>query len=200
MSFFDKLKQEVGKSAQEAVKNATDNQNSDGLAGASCVTVAVGNMPTTLDSFKAMEGNDFKDPNKVAALTVVALCMYPINKDLCIEMLNHLKGPRPLSSYEIQFLSDRFRDKAYLAASYFVGATPENEYEPSEPLTVNVYKTSHSEDLIGEGYLQLFLKSGGADSARGVKLRKKESTGQWFLWEYHLLPDIRKPKSADPWA
>ncbi len=200
MGFFDKLKKEMGKNVKDAVGNIADNQNSDGLARATCTKVDISSMPATLDQFKSMDGADFKDPNKVVALTVVALCIYPLNKDLSIEMLNYLKGPRPLSNYEIQFLSDRFRDKKYLAASYFEGATPENEYEPSEPLEIKVYKTSHSEDLIGEGYLQLFLKSGGADSARGVKLRQKESTGEWFLWEYHLLPDIRKPKSADPWA
>ncbi len=200
MSFFDKLKREVSTNAKEAFKNIVENENSDGLGNASCVSIKIGAMPSTIEEFKAMDGADFKDENKVAALTVVALCMYPINKDLCVEMLNHLKGPRPLSNYEIQFLRDRFMDKEYIAQSYFVGATPENEYEPSEPLTINVYKTGHSEDLIGEGYLQLFLKSGGADSGRGVKLRKKESTGEWFLWEYLLLPDIRKPKSADPWA
>ncbi len=200
MGFFDKLKNEIGKNVRDAASNIAENQNSDGLANASCVDVAISGMPASLDQLKIMDGADFKDPNKVAALTVVALCLYPINKEICIDMLNYLKGPRPLSNYEIQFLSDRFRDKKYLAASYFVGAAPDNEYEPCEPLTIKVYKTSHSEDLIGEGYLQLFLKSGGADSARGVKLRRKESTGEWFLWEYHLLPDIRKPKSADPWA
>ena len=42
--------------------------------------------------------------------------------------------------------------------------------------------------------------SGGADSARQIKLRTKPSTGQWFLWEQFLLADIRKPVSADPWA
>ncbi len=200
MGFFDKLKKEVGKNVNEAMSNISTNNNSDGLAGASCVDVAISSMPATLEQLKAMDGADFKDPNKVVALTVVALCLYPLNKETCIDMLNYLKGPRPLSNYEIQFLSDRFRDKGYLAASYFEGATPENEYEPKEPLNIKVYKTSHSEDLIDEGYLQLFLKSGGADSARGVKLRLKQSTNEWFLWEYHLLPDIRKPKSADPWA
>ncbi len=196
MGFLDKLKKEVG----DVTSDVSENHANDGLNGAQCTTVSISSMPSGIEAFKTMDGADFKDPNKVAALTVVALCMYPVNKDLCVDMLNYLKGPRPLSNYEIQFLRDRFRDKDYLAASYLNGATPENDYEPKEPLSVSVFKTGHSEDQIGEGYLQLFLKSGGADSARGVKLRKKESTGEWFLWEYFLLPDIRKPKSADPWA
>ncbi len=196
MGFLDNLKSSVG----DTVASATDDHANDGLANSNCVSVGFTKMPSSLAEFKTLDGADFKDPNKVAALTVLALCFYPANKDLSIEMLNFLKGPRPLSAYEIQFLADRFRGAEYLANSYFVGATPENNYEPSSPYTINVYKTSHSEDLIGEGYLQLFLKSGGADSARGVKLRKKESTGEWFLWEYMLLPGIRKPVAQDPWA
>lgn len=44
------------------------------------------------------------------------------------------------------------------------------------------------------------MKSTGADTEREVRLRLKKSTGQWFLNEEYLLPDIRVPKSADPWA
>ncbi len=200
MGFFDKLKDSVEGGAKSIAKDMAGEHQNDGLARASCTSVVVGEMPTSLDDLKEMQGADFKTPANVVALTVVALCMYPVNKELSIEMLNFLKGPRPLSAYEKQFLADRFRGKDYLAASYFNGATPQNGYEPQSPLAVMVYETSHSKDQIDEGYLQLFLKSGGADSARGVKLRKKQSTGEWFLWEYFLLPDIRKPVSEDPWA
>ncbi len=202
MSFLDKLKKGMEKGAealQDMAEDIADGVN-DGLNGASCEKVVLSDIPTDLEAFKAMDGMDFKDPNKVVALTVAALCVYPADKQTSIDMLNHLKGPRPLSAYEMSFLADRFRGKDYLAASYLDGATYKNNYEPSSPYTVSVYKTSHSEAQFGEGYLQLYLKSGGADSARGVKLRKKESTNQWFLWEYFLLPDIRKPIEQDPWA
>ncbi len=198
MGFFDKIKSDVQNTANSGVGGA--NQVNDGLNNASHESVIISKMPSSLAEFKAMDGADLKNPNKVVALTVVALCMYPVDKNLSIEMLNFLKGPKPLSAYEIQFLADRLRGKDYLAVSYFNGAVPQNNYEPSEPYTINVHKTSHSEDLLAEGYLQLFVKSGGADTARGVKLRTKPSTGEWFLWEYMLLPDIRKPIAADPWA
>ncbi len=199
MGFLDHLKNTVDTCASSTAEHSATTSANDGLVNAECVRVSVC-MPADLTTFKTMDGADFKNPYKVAALTVVALCLYPVNAPLSIELLNYLKGPKPLSAYEVQFLKDRFRGKDYLAASYLDGATPENNYEPKEPYAVHVYKTSHSEDLLQEGYLQLFLKSGGADSARGVKLRKKESTGEWFLWEYLLLPDIRKPICADPWA
>ena len=48
-----------------------------------------------------------------------------------------------------------------------------------------------------QNYAVMHLKSGGADSPRQIKLRKKGN--QWFLWEQFVLVDIRAPKSADPW-
>ncbi len=200
MGFFDKLIHSAESTAKNFARDVGSDLVNAGLGNAKCTSVPVQGMPASLAEFQAMDGADFKDPNKVVALTVVALCAYPHSKDLCISMLNHLKGPSPLSAYETQFLGDRFRGKDYLAISYLAGATPQNNYTPSEPYTIHVYETSHSHDMIGEGYLQLYLKSGGADTARPVRLRKKESTGEWFLWEYFLLPDIRKPTSADPWA
>ncbi len=196
MSFFDKLKKKAEQTAQGLMEDVQDKV----LSNSKEETIDIADIPTTLEDFKNMNTTNFKDANSIAALTVVALCVYLVSSNLSIEMLNYLKGPRPLSAYEIQFLRDRFRDSDYLALSFFEGATPENNYEPSMPLKIKVYTTPHSEDLIKEGYIQLFLQSGGADSKRGVKLRQKESTGEWFLWEYFLLPDIRKPDEKDPWA
>ncbi len=198
MGFFDKLKNNVENTANSIANDI--GSNPDGLANASCVSNVLDKIPSSVDELKTMDGADLKDPNKVIALTIAAFCSYPVNKDICIEMLNFLKGPKPLSPYEKQFLRDRLSGKEYVISSYFDGATPQNNYEPKSPYTIKVYKTPHSEDLIGEGYLQLFLKSGGADNARGIKLRSKPSTGQWFLWEYFILPDIRKPVASDPWA
>lgn len=35
---------------------------------------------------------------------------------------------------------------------------------------------------------------------RSIKLRKKPSTGQWFLNDIQCLSEIRVPQEADPWA
>ena len=43
------------------------------------------------------------------------------------------------------------------------------------------------------------LTSGGADNPRHIKLRKKGSTGQWFLNDILCLSDIRTPANEDPW-
>ena len=133
-------------------------------------------------------------------MTVLAFCYYPQNKDLSLQMLNYLRGPRPLSGGDLSFFADRFRDGDYVPRSYFKGAVPENNYEPAEPYTIEFFENPYSRANYNEGYLTLYINSGGADSARSVKLRLKPSTGQWFLWEQFLLVGIRTPVSADPWA
>ena len=112
-------------------------------------------------------------------------------------MLNWLRGPRPLSGFDISFLNDRFRDGYHVIFSYFAGATPENNYTPDTPYSVTVESNAYSD--ANKGYMKLLIRSGGADSPREVVLRMK-GDGQWLLWDQFLLPDIRTPKAADPWA
>ena len=139
-------------------------------------------------------------PFKTAAMTVLAFTYYPVDKEMSLAMLDFIKGPKPLSPLEKQFIADRFRDKDYVPRSYFVGATPDNNYEPSTPYTINFFENPHARENIDDGYLTLQVQSGGADSPRQIKLRTKPSTGEWFLWEQFILSDIRPPKAADPWA
>ena len=157
-------------------------------------------MPASPDEMKMLPAADLTVPAFTAALTAAALAVYPADKDASAAMLNWLKGPQPLTQYEIQFLSDRFRGKEYIAASFFEGASPKNNYTPDLPFSIKVFETPHSSAQAEEGYMQLYLKSSGADSLRPVKLRLKASTGEWFLWEQMLLSDIRIPESSDPWA
>ena len=114
-------------------------------------------------------------------------------------MLDALLGPRPLNGADKQFIQDRFRGKAYLMRSYFKGATPKNNYTPSQPYTVDVQTNDYTYQQ--EGYARFLITCGGADSPRPMTLRKKGSTGEWFLWDYKgLLSGIRIPASEDPWA
>lgn len=163
-------------------------------------TVTLGALPRNPEELKASGLLDFTKPQNIAAMTVAALDVCASDRETGYAMLDVLKGPQPLSPYEKQFIRDRFMDKDYVPRSYFSGATPENNYTPSQPYTLVVEELPRSRDQEGEGYLQLFLTSGGADSPRGVKLRTKKSTGEWFLWEQYLLAGIRQPVAADPWA
>ena len=194
MSFFDKLKQQAAQAAGQSAQNAAS------AAGNVSYTVSLPQLPINLAQLRAMPESTLQKPEHTAALTIAALCVYPINRDSALEMLNYLQGPRGVTAYDQQFLADRFRDKDYVPRSYFAGATPQNNYEPSEPYTVTVFENPYSRGQIQEGYLTLYVRSGGADSPRQIKLRNKPSTGQWFLWEQFLLADIRQPVGADPWA
>ena len=161
--------------------------------------VTFNKLPKTLEEMKALPQATLSKPEDTAALTVAALMVYPENKDECIKMLDYLRGPRPLSPMEQQFIRDRFMDgKGYIPRSYFDGATPDNDYTPAQPFTIFMWD-SHAQ-IAEDGYKILDLQSGGADSKRTVTLRNKPSTGEWFLWEQMLLAGIREPKSADPWA
>ena len=114
--------------------------------------------------------------------------------------LDLLRGPRPMTPYDAQFLRDRLRGKEYLPLAYFAGATPQNSYVPTQPYVLNVLADPRPQD-IEPGYLRLFIATPGADSPRPIKLRQKPSTGEWFLWEYSSpLSGIRIPAAQDPWA
>ena len=153
-------------------------------------------LPKNVAELQAMPEASLKDPYATAALTVAALCRYEESVDDCIAMLNFLKGPQPLSPFQIQFLRDRLVGKGYVPRSYFAGTSPQNNYEPSVPYTVTVTENPYSYQ--NEGYVKLLIKSSGADTPREIQMRAKGDT--WYLWENYLLPDIRVPAALDPWA
>lgn len=192
MGLFDKLKNTAASAVGGAVNNAAMS-----ICNKS-ETFTFTALPESLAQMQALPEASLDSPFKAAALTVCALCAYAADKNIGTEMLNWLRGPRPLNGTEISFLNDRFRDgKTYIPFSYFEGATPDNDYTPSEPFRVTVQSTHVSGEE--QGYMKLFIPCGGADSPRPIKLRMK-GDGKWFLWEQYLLTGIRTPKSADPWA
>ena len=184
MSIFDKLN-----------GNAATNTNSN----AGTKTFTFSRLPESLAEMQSLPEAVLNDPFQTAALTVCALCVYAADKNIGAEMLNWLRGPRPLSNHDISFLNDRFRDgETYVPFSYFKGAKPDTDYTPDEPYTLRIFTNPYSD--ANPGYMKLFIRSGGADNPREIVLRQRGSDGKWFLWDQFLLPDVREPKSADPWA
>ena len=92
-------------------------------------------------------------------------------------------------------------DVDYKPFSYFEGATPKNNYTPNKPYKITVKSNQYSFTKEGSGHewVTLWVTSGGADNPRSIKLRKKGSTGQWFLNDIQCLSDIRTPANEDPW-
>ena len=199
------------KSAVSSAVNAVKTNNSANVQGAKSagmttgktsqgypsVTVTFDALPTSLAELQAL-GVDNSTPYGVAAMTVAALNYYETDKTATFEMVNWLRGPRPMSNYEEQFIRDRLAGKMYVIRSYWAGTSPQNNYTPNVPYSITFYEDPYTYQ--NEGYCRLNCRSSGADSPRQITLRKKESTGEWFLWENYLLPDIRIPAEQDPWA
>ena len=161
--------------------------------------ITIQELPGSLQEFEAPAGAP-RAPEKICALFLCALSLFDGNQDAGTAAMNLLRGPRPMTPYDQQFLRDRLRGKSYLPLAYFEGATPQNGYQPTVPYVLNVLADSRPQDM-EPGYLRVFLKTAGADSPRPIKLRQKGSTGEWFLWEYSsILSGIRIPTTEDPWA
>lgn len=199
MSIFDSLKRaaestlknEASKAVNNAVKSVGKGRNRS-----ESFTFAV--LPTNVAELQALPEASLDSAFKTAALTIVALCHYEQNPDEAMAMLNFLRGPTEVSTYEKQFIRERLEGKMYKPRSFFAGATPQNGYSPSAPYTISVNENPYSFDE--ENWATLYVTSGGADNPRPIKLRKKPSTGQWFLNDIQCLSDIRTPVADDPWA
>ncbi len=160
--------------------------------------VVLDKIPENLDEFKSMKEIDLTKPENTCAMFICALDLFIKNKNTGIEAINILKGPVALNQHEISFLSDRVRDKAYLARVYFEGAKPENNYTPDKPFTLLFYPDGRPQDCEA-GYMRLYLQTSGADSKRAIKLRQKDKN--WYIWDYPgIVTDVRKPAAEDPWA
>ena len=153
-------------------------------------------MPANFEEFVAMPQAQLQSPYETAAMFVVALSHYSQNADDSIAMINYLKGPSPLSLQDIDFIKRQVTD--YLAWSYFAGATPENDYTPSQPYGVVISDNPYS--YANEGFVKLFVHCGGADNPRPIETRLAKD-GRWYLSGYAgLLSGIRNPESSNPWV
>ncbi len=161
------------------------------------MTITFDKIPANLEELKAMPQASLNEPEYTAALFLAVMMHYPVNKEETYEMLEFLKGPYGLSTYEKQFLADRMADGDHVVRSFFSGTSPENDYKPSMPYTI-VTERGFEEET--DGRMKIFLTPSGADSKRHIMLRHKVSTNQWFIEDQMILSMIRPPKSQDPWA
>ena len=195
---MDKLVSDLLGGLGRLFKNKVSQTVSKAVSGKS-KTYTFESLPQTVDELKALPEAALTDVYAVAALSLLALTRFETDKEESIKMLNFLKGPDPLTPMALQPISDRFMDgKFYKVNSFFEGATPANNYTPSTPYKIKDSSTPYSFD--NENWAVLYLHSGGADNPRPVKLRKKPSTGQWFIVEIQYLGDVRTPVAADKWA
>ena len=145
MSIFDQMKNRAEAAARSAVSNLGNKRE----------TFTFQALPESVEQMRALPEAAMDTPFKTAALTVCALCAFAADQAVGTDLLNFLRGPRPLTGQDISFIRDRFRGGArnYIIFSYFGGAKPENDYTPSLPYTVTVSSDAHSYDE--QGYARL---------------------------------------------
>lgn len=198
MSIFDQLKNQTRTAARATVQSAV--RTAATAVGSKQETFTFTALPESAAQLQALPEAAMDTPFKTAALAVCALCAFAADAAIGTEMLNVLRGPRPMNGQDISFVKDRFRGgaRSYIIFSHFAGATPETGYTPTQPYTLTVTADARSYDQ--ENMARLFVRSGGADSPRPISLRKAKD-GNWYLWEYSsILVGIRLPAAEDPWA
>jgi len=159
-------------------------------------------------------------PYKAMALMILAFRTWtPENETDCLEMLNYLtdtgatrNGEKvPFSRYNpwIEALRDRMKqnDKyRYIGNAYLGGATPENDYTPTEPVTItlrqSVYDPYKEADEWGPLQKQVLIFLDGAENER-YSLFSQAENGDWKVsgrsW-INLLADVQPMASDYIWA
>lgn len=142
--------------------------------------------------------------NVVGAFVQVITEYNPKNPNDFYEKLQFLLGDmQPLSEMMKQNIQDRMLQNHkynYIGKSYFVGASPKNDYTPNENYQIEITENPYSN--VQEGILKLFVKSGGADSPRGIMVRLGKDRN-YYIWSdsfMGLLADIKPLESTNPWA
>ena len=153
-----------------------------------------------LNSVADLKEIDLKDEYQSASALIFTLAAFEKDENAGKAMFEYINGPEDMSGFDVSFIKNQLSQYPYVMRSYFNGTSPENNYEVSNVIiTFKENQYSRTE----ENYVQLLAHSSGADSDRMFKLRKKPSTGEWFVFSdtYRaLLAGIRIPKSVDKWA
>ena len=163
------------------------------------MTITYNKIETTLDELKNV---DRTNPYNVVGEFIRVISDYKDND--FYNKIQFLQGDfQPMTEIMKQNIKDRMtqNDKYnFIGKSYFKGATPDNDYTPSNPYEIEVFENPYTDE--NEGYKKLFVRSGGADSERPITLRLAKD-GNYYVWSdsfMGLLSDIRQPESSNPWA
>lgn len=75
--------------------------------------ITIQHIPTDLREFEALAAEG-RRPEELCALLLCALVLFDRDKAAGTAALDRLRGPRPMTPYDTQFLRDRLRGKPYL--------------------------------------------------------------------------------------
>ena len=183
-------------------------------------------LPTTLEDiesfFAEAEPNDgtynYGGFNAMAA-TICAACTFAggsnpsdpfFSKDPVRSMFEYINGPnidiaRSQMDNAISSMKSAIQAcGSNVYKSYFNGATPENNYTPSEPFVLEMYKGPYyiegKETITGDRptTYMILVKSNGADSERYIDVYHSEVADRWFSYDnqfMHIIAnDFKAPK------
>lgn len=74
--------------------------------------VVIQKIPENLQEFEILAAKG-RQPEHICALFLCALALFDRDKDAGVAAMNLLRGPKPMTPYDCQFLRDRLRGKAY---------------------------------------------------------------------------------------
>ena len=72
--------------------------------------VTIQSIPASLQEFETLAASG-KQPERICALFLCALALFDKDRDAGTAAMNLLRGPRPMTPYDAQFLRDRLRGK-----------------------------------------------------------------------------------------
>ena len=72
--------------------------------------VTIQSIPASLQEFETLAAGG-KQPERICALFLCALALFDKDRDAGTAAMNLLRGPRPMTPYDAQFLRDRLRGR-----------------------------------------------------------------------------------------
>ncbi|MBP5679334.1 MAG: hypothetical protein J6X28_05885 [Bacilli bacterium] len=164
--------------------------------------LTMNSINTTIDEIEEL---DRTNPYNVVGAFIQAITEFnPEDPEPFFEKLQVLQGEmQPLTEGLKQNVQEKMNEHSkyeYIGKSYFIGAKPENEYEPLEPYQIEVTENPYSN--MENDTLKLFVKSGGSDALRGVMVCHGKDRNYYILDNSFigLLADIRQLDSEEAWT
>ena len=175
-------------------------------------TYTFSTIPTNVEELKQYNISGDDGRYKVLALYVMSLRTWkPENQTDCEEMIGYLCN-KQLSVYEKQRLAEQMKKSKqylYLGNAFLNGATPANDYTPSQPYSITLTQDSVvDEDQIyipanpsipSPDQYRAFIYCKASDSGKWIDVYKSSKDGNWYMYKWmDLITSIKAPASSNP--
>ncbi|PLW91687.1 MAG: hypothetical protein C0592_14615 [Marinilabiliales bacterium] len=159
----------------------------------------IDNYPQSLEQFIELRNQIATTPEGGLACFIIALREYAEKGEealpwliICREINDLQESNQPgnykgytLGRSELSRINSQFARQKYIANSYFVGATPENNYTVPATAEFQFSSNKYSGDP-SEGETKIFVGCSGASTPRPSRLKRNEK-GIWKVKEYSSL-------------